>query len=76
MTLPSTDRLANKALDITFEKGDSLVLEIQRRDTGLVFYAHVNGITVMRVCRVKKIQLNSALPDMVGSSKGAQNDEG
>lgn len=32
-------------------------IEVQRRESGSVLYVHVNGQTVLRICRIKLLKL-------------------
>lgn len=45
-------------LDISAEK--ALGVEVQIRDDGRVLWVHVDGQTVLRICRIPQLHLNDA----------------
>lgn len=45
-------------LDITLEPSDTgIQVEVQERPTGKVLYVHINGYTVLRVCRAREVNI-------------------
>lgn len=42
-----------RLFDITCDQGDIVEVESQQRTTGKVLYVHINGITVLRICRIE-----------------------
>lgn len=67
MSLPPIEELIDRSLDVTAP--ESLVLEFQTSPaTGmLVTYVHIEGVTLLRACRVREIvlKIGSASRDLV-----------
>jgi hypothetical protein len=57
--IPSIERLTETALDITAPDFVQVEWDKDRK----VFYVHVNGITVLRMCRVEHIDFQGKLQE-------------
>ena len=52
---PNTQQLLNMALDITAPK---YIVEVQTREDGSVLWINVDGVCVLRICKIPELHVN------------------